>query len=623
MQEKRRSDRGWKREVAAMALVALSVCWCAAGQTVTAYRYRGDVALDLHRVWFSSFGSYLAFSEFPQGLYLRELHNNTGQGALLANAMRVELVQKGAPVVARVEASPVELRMTAGTAWAAFTFERPNLVRLQVHGGELRLSTASGGTYGLESEGGAWEIHGASSYRLKALHGLLHVTQQWTGTHASGGAVAEFAAAAPAQDVDAYIGDVGRVWDEPQSLRATYDEARAAAGAAYRRWLQQASVVAGQYGPTAEQAAYILWSSAVAPSGFLTRPAMLMSKNWMGSLWSWDNCFNAMALVQSDPVVAWDQFMIPLDDQDGSGQLPDTMNDAVESWKHTKPPVQGWVLAWMMRHGSGIGLKQLAAAYGPLARQTEWYFRYRDRDHDGLPEYEHGDDSGWDNATIFLQTPQVESPDLAALLVLQMDMLAEVARRLGKNTEAHAWTLRSDALLKRMLAAFWTGDRFVARAAFSHQGVPQTSLILYLPLLLGRRLPAQVRERTIDGLLRDGRFLTANGLATEELDSAHYEANGYWRGPIWAPTTMMLAEGLEDSGRKDVAELLRKRFCAMAERSGFPENFEAVSGSGAVLPDLDHPSHDGRDPAYTWTASVYLIFAQELSSRPDASGRER
>jgi putative isomerase len=38
----------------------------------------------------------------------------------------------------------------------------------------------------------------------------------------------------------------------------------------------------------------------------------------------------------------------------------------------------------------------------------------------------------------------------------------------------------------------------------------------------------------------------------------------------------------------------------MAARSGMAENFDAITGEGL------------RDPAYTWTSSVFLIFAHEL-----------
>lgn len=45
------------------------------------------------------------------------------------------------------------------------------------------------------------------------------------------------------------------------------------------------------------------------------------------------------------------------------------------------------------------------------------------------------------------------------------------------------------------------------------------------------------------------------------------------------------------------------RFRALCERSGFVENFDARSGAGL------------RDRAYTWTASVYLVFAHDYTQR--------
>jgi hypothetical protein len=41
----------------------------------------------------------------------------------------------------------------------------------------------------------------------------------------------------------------------------------------------------------------------------------------------------------------------------------------------------------------------------------------------------------------------------------------------------------------------------------------------------------------------------------------------------------------------------------LCERSGFAENFDALTGDGL------------RDRAYTWTASCYLTFAREAEER--------
>jgi glycogen debranching enzyme len=119
--------------------------------------------------------------------------------------------------------------------------------------------------------------------------------------------------------------------------------------------------------------------------------------------------------------------------------------------------------------------------------------------------------------------------------------------------------------------------------------------------MLGKQLPDSVRQKMIADLKQPGQFLTSNGLATERVGSPYYESDGYWRGPIWAPSTMMIVDGLESSGERELARELKLRYCRMAVKSGFSENFDAVSGRGL------------RDPAYTWSSSVFLILAHQLT----------
>ena len=186
----------------------------------------------------------------------------------------------------------------------------------------------------------------------------------------------------------------------------------------------------------------------------------------------------------------------------------------------------------MIEHSQPVDREILAEAYGPLSRWTDWYFKYRDIDHDGIPEYDHGFDSGWDNASIFMARPPIEAPDLSAYLVVQMDLLSKIARTLDKPEDATRWTKRADDLLSKMLARCWTGDRFVAPQAGDHASTPSQSLILYFPIVLGNRLPKPVLARLVAGLKDKGSFLTENGLATESLQSPLYNPHGYWLGPI-------------------------------------------------------------------------------------------
>jgi glycogen debranching enzyme len=241
-------------------------------------------------------------------------------------------------------------------------------------------------------------------------------------------------------------------------------------------------------------------------------------------------------------------------------------------------------------------------AYEPLCRWTDWWFTYRDDDGDGVPQYNHGNESGWDNSTVFSTLPPIESPDLSAWLVLQMEMLAEMAGRLGHDGEAIEWAARSRRLLVQMLDHFWQEDHFVARKSGSHEVIESDSLLLYMPIILGKRLPAAVQAALVDGIKAGRRFLTDFGPATERISSPYLTADGYWRGPIWGAPTLLLVDGLRALGEEKLAADISRRFCDMVAENGIAENYDPLTGQGL------------RERAFTWTASAFLILASELPS---------
>lgn len=347
-------------------------------------------------------------------------------------------------------------------------------------------------------------------------------------------------------------------------------------------------------------AGYVLWSSLVEPSGHLRREGMLMSKNWMVNIWSWDHCFNAIALASGDPALAWDQWAVMFDHQHETGALPDTLNDRDLVLNFTKPPVHGWALREMMTRNFEPSQSQIRDAIRWLERWTDWWFAHRDDDRDGLPQYNHGNDSGWDNATCFGAGMPVEGPDLAAFLVVQMDVLAGLHRRLGAEENAARWQSRADDLVRKLLAHFWRDGRFVATRSGDHAIAEGDSLVNFMPLLLGERLPAEIASALVAGLREPDRFLTAHGLATESVRSPLYRSDGYWRGPIWAPSTQLIVSALRSVGETALARTVSERFCATFAKSGSAENYDALTGEGLC------------DRAYTWTASAFLTLAAGL-----------
>ncbi len=326
-----------------------------------------------------------------------------------------------------------------------------------------------------------------------------------------------------------------------------------------------------------------------------------MSKHWMDKVWSWDHCFNALALAPGSPALAWDQFSLPFDHQDQSGALPDSVTHSEVLYNFVKPPIHGWALGHLRRLlPEPLTRTELAEAYVRLTRWTDFWLNARRAPAATLPHYQHGNDSGWDNATTFDPGRVMVTPDLAALLILQLDELAVLAVELGFPDDALRRTGTADALQAALLDELWDGERFLSRPA--HGGTParSASLLDLMPIVLGDRLPPKVRD-LLAGQIEA--HLTAFGLATEHPGSPHYEPDGYWRGPIWAPATVLIEDGLRRAGHERLADEISTRFRALCETSGFAENFDALTGQGL------------RDRAYTWTAGSYLLLARDHDHR--------
>lgn len=547
---------------------------------------------------FSRFGSYLALAHMSArrgraaGLYLRSLHGDAPHREIC----RIEVLHEGRPLVARINATPAVLRLSCSIGHAELCFDNTGALHIRCADIALRFIFFPQDYDHAVRHPLGWEINSFSSrirLALVTVHGEIQV-------HApmQEGCARELIVSAVAQS-EIVIREFETEWPST-AMDSTFSSALKTSTADFQRWLESVPSVPDRYAQARELAAYVQWSCVVAAEGNFKTPAMLMSKNWLTQVWSWDHCFNAMALSHHNPALAWDQFMLPFAQQNAEGALPDCISDKSIVWNFTKPPIHGWALLWMLQRTQFINNDQLQEIYQPLARWTEWWLRYRDDNSNGIAQYNHGNDSGWDNCTLFDSGVPLETPDLSAFLILQMEALAEIAQRLQQPQDELDWRHRAQQLLEKMLNYFWRDDGFVAidnRDGTVHK---TQTLLLLLPLLLGKRLPTAMRTALL-ARLQQSDLMTVHGLASESVASPAYRADGYWRGPVWAPALMLIVSGLVDMGERALAQGISQRFCDTVARSGMAENFDAQSGAGL------------RDPSHTWTASVFLMLAHGLA----------
>lgn len=436
----------------------------------------------------------------------------------------------------------------------------------------------------------------AAKFLLDVRSGTGEVDCQWGGRNAKTSALL----VQPDGDrpIELSMRDVAPEWDGSLP-KAAFDESARARRAEFESFLSRLPSVPAEYAEARTRAAHLLWSAAVAPRGYIRRESILMSKMWMNSVWSWDHAFNAICLADTDFDLAWNQFMCVFDNQDASGQVPDATSDGAVVFSFVKPPIHGWALRRIMR-GREIPRPRLEEAYARLSAVTRWWFERRDRDGNGLAEYDHGNDSGWDNSTAFLMLPPVETPELQAYLAVQMDVLADVAERLGRADEAAVWREHAKTLAaKTEKLLFDDKGRPLVRQVMTGKTASPRTLQTRLAMLAGDLFSEKVRRELAREVREEG-YRMGHGLASEP-QSEWFRRNGYWRGPVWAPAVMLAVDGLRACGEEDFAGEIAREFCDTAAKSKFAENFDPVSGAPLC------------DPAYTWTASVFLTLAHELA----------
>ncbi|MEE1831004.1 amylo-alpha-1,6-glucosidase [Streptomyces sp. SP17KL33] len=575
---------------------------------------RSGPAFSVHDIPFSAYGSWFDISPVvAEKTYAEDLHLVSHQNGMHGVLRLVPLdPATGERAETRVEAVPGLLTWTDGKGRVELAYETPDTVRLRGSGPDFavlaaaRTLTPFSGTYFFHDP--AANAHVFTSYetgrryRVTLLSGVLADT---VGDQALGGADRGVTVSARG-DGDWEIAieefDTAR---PPYVSSAPFDAVTAAARAAFADFVDTVAPWRSEATPAAELAAYVVWSATVAAKGLVTRPGVLMSKHWMDKVWSWDHCFNALALAPGRPDLALDQFHLPFDHQDESGALPDSVTHSEVLYNYVKPPIHGWAFGHLRRTlPTPPDRTELALAYERLERWTDFWLTARRVPGADLPHYQHGNDSGWDNATTFDPERVVVTADLAAFLVLQLHELASLAKELGKEDEAVRWTRTAEETRTALLDQLWTGDRFVARSARTGDTWSSAGLLDLMPIALGEHLPAEVAGTLADHIKA---HLTPYGLATELPTSPHYLADGYWRGPIWAPATVLVEDGLRRAGHERLADDISARFRALCETHGFAENFDALTGTGL------------RDRAYTWTASSYLLLAHEHHLRAQAA----
>ncbi len=556
--------------------------------------------MDIKRIPFSYPGSYYTMQYLgeggePEGLYIRSLHHDAWE------QRAVQIITEHS--VEEIQFFPHELCVRTEKGKVSFCFADPDCIAFRTEGEAVTFRYTKVSQVTERKKGLLHEVN-CIGQNMKALlclrEGSVEITSDWDGDNCT---KASHQISSQAEGFLYFERDRGSgISRLKEDAVPSYEVCQTKAKQEFDHWMEASAPAEEKYRKAYRMASYLNWSSFVAPYGQIPCETMYASKVSMLGIWSWDHCFHGIGILDADPEKAFTQWKLMFEKQAEDGALPDRMDDGGCYWTFTKPPVHGYFLTFMKKHGLKLTEEETRYAYEHLEKWTDYWFTYHDSDEDGVPEYDNGNDSGWDNNTVMVKGSPVESPDLSLWLILQMDCLAALAEELSMKEEAQKWKEHSRELTEELLWHFWDGEKecMTGRLVETHERVYSDSLILYLPLLLGERLPESIRSKMIADLKEEGEFLTVYGLASERLKSSWYSPDGYWRGPIWAPSTFLICEGLRECGEKEFAKELRDKFLSLcAEHMSMPENFNAKTGESL------------RDSALIWTASIFVRMAAD------------
>lgn len=553
--------------------------------------------LDIKEIPFSRYGSYFCISQEKdnEAVFIRDVHGGDDAPSKL---FQVDIVKDGVEMDYIIHASEISVSFylkDQSECVAEIIIPEEDELHIKVHDVELRLRATKGKYDSLmELEDGMYEYHiypKELKLMIMNLNGELSVNAPW---NIIGNDYIDMRLINGHFVIESYR----TVYQKKEYL--PFSQGKEQVEVLYKEWFDsmRKGYEQAEYLPSLERASYITWSSVVHPDGALKDYAMYMSKLWMYNIWSWDNCFNALNLGEQYPELAYAQLKIFMDTQDESGAYPDFVNDKFISYNCIKPPVFAYVYEQLMERNDYFKDEQrLRRVYESTKKVMTYYEEYRTYQ-ERLPHYKHGNDSGWDNASLFHVGMPVEAPDLASFLIRSFDILSSFAERLGEKEEAEQFKNQADTLFNLLLERLYDEDGFFGRVGKNGEKIEiRSSLILRLPVIIGYRLDKSIMDHLVSDL--EGNFETKFGLATECLKSNYYRENGYWLGPIWAPVTYLFIHALKNNGYEEVGNRLRDKFLDLTLTGGMAENFNPLTGKGLV------------DTSFTWTSSVFLLLLDD------------
>ncbi len=214
------------------------------------------------------------------------------------------------------------------------------------------------------------------------------------------------------------------------------------------------------------KALWTTWCLMVEPDGeALFKHSMVkMMRGIFEHVSGWQQAHHIICLSR-DVKLAFNILCRLFEYQDANGRIADILDNNAHNKIAMKPPFQGISLMWLLENCdlSEIPMEDKRHVYQGMVRWTEFFFKCRDIDKDGIWENRSAVETGWEDAAYFEVGFPLASPDLNAYLAISLEAQAKLGRMIGIDEKTCAgFEARAKEMVQKIIDAFWIEDRWVA-----------------------------------------------------------------------------------------------------------------------------------------------------------------
>jgi hypothetical protein len=386
---------------------------------------------------------------------------------------------------------------------------------------------------------------------------------------------------------------------ESEVFHKTLEECAGQVQAEFDAFLSQYSAVPAQWQKLKEICAYLCWINYRAANPDEMAPVMLADMFCTSRIsdmqcCAWHQPFFGLAMSNGEAAVNTITNVYP---SIRNGMLPAAVCSGQLRYG-SFPYYHGYALIKTLdRAGSGsLSQERAEELYERMKEHYTWWKESHSFGENRV-SYSCPGECGFPGASYAALEFPLETPDLYAQIILYSEAVGRIERLAGAGNGLR-WYEESQAFKKTLLEQLWDGETFVCRGAISGKTYSCASLLTYVPLILGRRIPEHMTDKLAEALKCEKRYLSARGLVSERMGSEYYDAKAPGSGTVESLLQQLLVSGLIAAGKTEAARIIAERVLAWAARNAAVQS---------VSPDGERPSMARPADVYEAVAASALI----------------